>query len=119
MKLKLLTWALVLSIPISAIIGAGSIYLLNELLQTSHRTTYTNEEEIATYDRIIEMAEKNEIESSLIKKAFVSQKTSRIAAHKIMDGSKEFRNKVIVALIFSIVLQLSLLHSYIKKSNEV
>ena len=119
MKLKLLTWALVLSIPITAIIGAGSIYLLNESLQKSHMTTYTNEEEIAIYDRIIEMADKNEIEASLVKKAFISQKTSRIAAHKIMDGSIEIRNKVIVALILSIVLQLSLLHSYIKKSNEV
>ncbi len=114
MKHKLLTWALAISIPISAIIGAGAIYLLNELYQTSQGTTYTKEEEIATYDQIIEMADNNEIEPEVIKQVFESQRKSRIAAHKIMNGSNDMRNNAIAALVFVLILQMILLRAFIK-----
>ncbi len=118
MKQKLLTWALVASIPMSAIVGAGAIYLLNELYQKSSRTTYTKEEEIATYDRVIEMADKNEIEPELVKKVLASQRKSRIATHKIMDGSNNLRDNAIVSLFFVLVLQMILLRAYLKSKDE-
>ena len=118
MKQKLLIWALIASIPMSAIFGAGAIYSLNELYQKSNRTTYTKEEEIATYDRIIEMADKNEIEPELIRKVLASQRKSRIATHKIMDGSNNLRNNAIALLFFVLVLQIILLRAFFKSKGE-
>ncbi len=115
MKEKLLTTALIISILISALIGAGSAYSYNKLLQTSHRTTYTLKEELAAYDRIVEMADNNVVDASVIKRAFTSQKKSRIAAHELMYKSKKILHSVIMALIFMAILQLNLLYTRLKK----
>ena len=118
MNQKLLTWTLVVSIPISTAIGAGAIIYLNEVYQTSQRTTYTMEEEIEIFDRIIEMADKNQIEPEVIKKSFISQKESRIATLKVMEGVTDMRNNAIASLLFVLILQIILIRALLKNRDE-
>ena len=102
----------------SAIIGAGSTYYLTEIIQLSHKTTYSLEEEIYLYDQIIEKANKNEIEQSDLIRIFASEKKRRIAAHNVMNSTQKLSKKVIATLIFIVIGQMVLVFLYMKKKDE-
>jgi hypothetical protein len=119
MNSKILTLLLVLSFPTSAAIGGVSIYLLNEIVQTANSTTYSAEEEMYLLDLMIEKARKNEIDSVDLVRILESQKKNRNASYDLVNSIQGMSNSVIVALVFVVIGQLSLLSLFIKKRNEL
>jgi len=95
-----------------------TIFNLNKLLQVSHQSTYTKEEEIRIYDEIQKMASNSEISQSDIIRIVESQKKQRSAAYKIMAGSQKTSTKMNATFIVLIAFQIVLLIYYVKKSNE-
>ena len=117
MKAKFLTLTLVVSILSSAVIGAVSIYLLNEIIQIANRTTYSLEEEISLFDQVIVKAKNNEINKSELVRLIESQKKTRISSYDLMDSVQGITYSVITTLFFIVILQLNLLYSYMKRKD--
>ncbi|MGB5327610.1 MAG: hypothetical protein WBO58_05255 [Gammaproteobacteria bacterium] len=118
MRAKILPFLLIVSIPISAGISVRSIYSFNEIIQASHNTSYSLEEETNLLDQMIEKADKNEIEGLDLVRIFKSQKKTRIAAHDVMNSSNELSIHMIATLILLVIVQMCLLFLYMKKCHE-
>jgi predicted PurR-regulated permease PerM len=110
-------FTLVLFILLSAVIGGGSAFYFNKLIQLSHKTTYSLEEEIDLYDQTIDKVNKNEVKASDLVRVFESEKKRRIAAHDVMNSSQEISRDVIVVLILLSVVQILLVFLYAKKND--
>lgn len=118
MKNKLPIIYQTLLILISMTIGAGSTYYLTETIQRSHETTYTLEEEISVYDRIIDMANKDEIDQSDLVRIFESEKKRRVAAHKVISSTQRVSMSVITALAIAAIVQIAFVFLSVPKKNE-
>jgi len=118
MKPKTIVVLLISTILLSGIVGVKTNYDLNKLLQVSHQSTYSKEEEFRLYDQTLEMAGNNEISQTDIIRIIKSQKKQRTAAHAIMEGAHELPLSMNATLIFLIILQIGLLIYYAKQSNE-
>ena len=118
MKSKTIVVLLISIILLSGIVGVKTNYDLNKLLQVSHQSTYSKEEEFRLYEETLKMARNNEISQTDIIRFINSQKTQRTAAHTIMEGAQELTLSMNATLIFLIILQIGLLIYYVKQSND-
>ncbi|MEW8508718.1 MAG: hypothetical protein AB2598_18660 [Candidatus Thiodiazotropha sp.] len=109
---------LIVSILVSASVGAGSSYYHNQIFIASHKTTYSLDEELSIYDQIIEKVEKNEINEPSLIKVFESEREKRISAHKVMESSERATSKVFLALGLIVILQMYLIYLLVNKFNE-
>ncbi len=118
MNRKALTSILILSIILSAFIGAGANYYLNDFLQRSHRTTYSLEEEVDLYDQMIEKANNKEFQPDDLVRIFVSEKKRRVAAHNLMPASQRIFESVVAILFVLGIFQVYLVYLCFKSKNE-
>ena len=118
MKPRTIIVLLILTILISGFVGVRTNYHLGKLLQVSHSSTYSREEEFRLYDQMIKMASNNEINPADVIRIVESQRKQRIAAYNVIDGAQEVSISMNTALIALVILQIGLLIYYVKKEND-
>ena len=118
MKPKAILVWLTATILLTGIVGVYTSHSLNKLLQLSHRSTYSKEEEFRLYDKILEMTSNNEISTTDVIRVIESTKKQRTAAHKVLESAEEISTNMNAILIVLILFQIVLLAYYAKQSNE-
>ena len=108
---------LIITILLSGFVGVRTNYQLNKLLQVSHSSTYSKEEEFRLYDQMLKMASNNEISQADVIRIVENQKKQRTAAYDITEGAQEISTSMNATLIVLIILQIALLIYYVKKAN--
>ena len=117
MKIKTLTLFVLLFTPVTAILGSGAIYLLNEIVQKANSTSYTAEEEDKLIESMIDLAKQGQIESSELVRIFESEKKQRTASREVASSIQNIRNSAIQLLGFIALGQLYLVFLLKKKIN--
>lgn len=108
MKFRILLVLFILSIPLPAGFGAFSIYLQNDLSQTSNATGYSLEERLLLFDKLIAKLEKNGLDKRAIIENLKIQKDLAIASSEFESSLQNISRKSYFLLFAFVCLQFSL-----------